>query len=412
MSASSSHNNSRGPLLCAGVISIGCACLHAQNFSMQVANPDPLGLRSVLLSGDDTISGLTDGIKGGFATGAAFQAIYDSNFFLREDDPTSELSASLSPFLNYTSDPEGGAPMKLTANYSPAILLYSENSDLNGIDHSGNIRFLLQKPKTSLSAFVNYSEISGTDRITREFVNGALFGAGIQATYQIAPRTSIQSDSTVSISDYGSGAVEGARIFSTQVSGFWNATERLSFGPALGYSRAESDNIDSRDAYSFSMQAKYLVGSKIRLRGNLGLEHAANEGVGEEDTLDLIGGLEASYSINERWSWNASLQYATIPSPTDQGFLVNNLAISSSLSRSLNYGSLGFGAEMNLSTYERVGSNNTNIEDDNTLGLFISYRRPLFLERVGFDSSLIYSVNDGNEDWSRVRVSAGLVVTF
>ncbi len=409
MSVSLPYPKFRRLLLCAVGAKAGCACLHAQNFSLQVANPDPLGLRSVLLTGDDTISGLTDGIKGAFSAGIGLQTVYDSNFFLREDDPESEFSASLSPFLNYTSDPEGGAPMTLTANYSPAFQLYSDNTDLNGIDHSGDIRFRWEGSKTSLSTFVTYSEISGTDRITREFVNGSLFGAGIQATYQIAPRTSIQADSSVSVSDYGSSAVEGAEIFTTRLGGYWTATERLSFGPAIGYSRAESENIDSRDTYFLSFQARYLVGTRIRLQGSLGVEHADGN---EDDTLELIGGLEASYAIDERWSWNTAVRYETIPSPTEEGFLVNNLAIASSLSRTLKYGSLGFGAEWNHSNYERVGSNNANLEDDNTLGWFISYRRPLFSERVGFDSKMEYSANDGNEDWSRLRISAGIVMTF
>jgi hypothetical protein len=388
--------------------------VYGQNFSMQVANPDSLGLRSIIPGGESlgTGLGLTDGIKGAFDYGIAANTVYNSNLFITDKNEKSELSAVVAPYINYRSDPEGGAKFTLKANYSPVMRAYLHNSDLNGVDQSGNVVLRYDGSKTMIRAFGLYSQSTGADRLTGDFVTGTLFNGGVQGSYQVAPRTSLMGMWSTAMSSYDSSSSVGSDIYTTEIGAYWAATERFSFGPAIRYLVTESDNISTRDAWSLSMQAQYLVGERIRIMGSLGLEYAANSGGDEKSTLGLTGFLTARYAISERWSWMNEIRYATIPSPAETGYIVNNLLISSALSRNFLRATVEFGVDYNLSDYQSVDSVTTSLANENNLNAYLSYQRNLFSDRVWFNSKVSYAVNDGQTDWNQFQIMTGLTVTF
>ena len=394
------------------LIFIWCG-VDAQDFSVRVTNTDPLGLRNVVTAEDDLELGFTNGIKGQFLYGIGVNVGYDSNLFLREDNPENEMTTSIAPWITYASDPEGGATFSMVANYAPVARLLLNNSDLNGIDQSGDVRATLKGAKTQITTFVRYAELSGTDRLTSEFITGSQINTGIQATYQIAPRTSLQGDLSHIKSDYGDSEGIGSDVYAVTFGGLWAATERLSVGPVLSYSHLQSDNIGSADAWTLAMRAQYLAGQRIRISASFGLEHAKYSDSAESNsTLQARGDLQASYAIDERWSWFNNLSYVTVPSPTEQGYVVNNLALTSTLSRSLLRGSCGFGTDLNISSSEPVDSSNVDIENENTIGLFVFYNRTLISDRVFLNTRTGYSMNHGQQDWSRFTISADVSIQF
>ncbi len=385
---------------------------NAQDFTTQVGNFDPLNLSNVVAVGDPLVFGNGPGLKGGIAYGLGFETVYDSNLFLREDDVESDLAVNLTPWFAYNTDPEGGAVASIGVTYHPVARAYLNNSDLNGFDHSGDITMKIQGAKTVLDLYSRFSEISGTDRLTGKFVTGALFNSGIQGSYQIAPRTSLNGSFLATLSDYGKSSLVGADIYTFNVGSYWSATERLSFGPAIRYAIAESSNIGTRDAWALYMQAQYLAGQRIQVQGSLGLEYSKGSRDGDSSDLGLTGNLTASYAINELWVWRNLVQYVTIPSPTDANYVVNNFLISTVLDRKFLRANVGFGLDYNLSSYEGVGPVGAEIGNENNISVYLTYRRKFFMERVDFESKLRYSTNDGQVNWEQVQVYAGIDVQF
>lgn len=384
----------------------------AQNITTQVGGRDPAGLIGSLPVPEGLDFGLTEGVKGGFVYGVALDSIYDSNLFLTEDNEKSEFSTNIAPRFSYMTDPEGGARVTLTANYLPVFRTYWHNSDLNEVDQSGDIAIRVEGAKTVLSAYMNYNELSGTDRLTGQFINGSLFTAGVQGAYQLAPRTSLFASWKAAMSDYGTSALAGSDIYTTEVGSYWAATERFSFGPSVRYTLAESDNTGSRDAWALLMQAKYKVGERINLMGSLGLEYAKSSRDDEDSTAGLTGDLRATYALSERWMWSNVIEYVTVPSPSETNYVINNLMIATELNRQLLRATVGFGIDANMSDYETVGTVALPLDSEDNLGVYVTYRRKFFLERVDFDSKIRYSVNDGQQDWSQLQISAGLEVRF
>lgn len=386
--------------------------VRAASFASRLADSRTAGINAISPIGEVFESTMGQGLKGGFAYGLGVNSIYDSNFFLTEDDPESEVSINYAPWISYGTDPEGGAKVSFTANYRPVIQTYMENTDYTGVDHSGDVSMRIEGVKTVITAHANYAQNSGTDQIIGEFVNESIFSAGIDGSYQIAPRTSLSASLTAAMSDYDSDSIEGSEIYTAYLGGYWSATERFSVGPAIRYGTAKSDNTGTRDSWEFLVQAQYRVGERIRIVGSLGLDYAENsldEGGG---TVGLTGGLSANYAINEKLVWVNSVQYVTVPSPADVGYVVNNLTVSTALNRQLLRGAVGLGLDLNLANYEQVGTAPSTLEDDNSTGVFLSYNRKFILERVDFQSRITYLINKGQEDWSQIQLSAGLGAQF
>ena len=386
----------------------------AQDFTMMVTNPNPLGLGSFVPRGADIDLGIKGSFKGDYSYGIGVQSVYNSNFFESPSDEECELSTYFSPWFHYTSDPEGGAMISLTANYLPSYRAYLENSDLNGLDQSGDVAVSFVGSRTQLDVFGRYTQLSGTDRLTGDFVEGTVATAGIRLDRQVGARTSMNASFTASQSDYGSSTNEGSDIYTAMLGGFWAATERLSFGPTLRYTLSKSDNIGERDAWGLLFAVNYRVGERILLAAAVGPEYSKYSGSSGNDESDfsVTGDLSATYVINELWTWRNSINSAVVPSPDQQNSVINNVAISTSLQRQLVRGWLSGGIDYNLSGFEDVNTGDSSGSNENNIAVFLRYGRPLFSERLNFNSEIRYTFNEGEEDWDQVQVGAGLNVAF
>jgi hypothetical protein len=71
---------------------------------------------------------------------------------------------------------------------------------------------------------------------------------------------------------------------------------------------------------------------------------------------------------------------------------------------------------MDFSNYQSVGDtvSQASQESQQNIGFSLNYSRPLPLshDRVGFTSSLTYTVNYGDIEYSQIMLNAGLSMTF
>lgn len=394
-------------------LALVCGRASAQDFSMRVANPNPLGIGNFVPTSLDLANEARTelGIKGSFLYGLGLQTAYDSNFFITENDKEDEITISIQPWFNYRSDPEGGAPFSFSANYSPSYSAYVNNTDLNEFSHSTNASMTWSGSVTEVSAFASYQPFSGTDRLTGEFTDGASFTGGVRATRQIAPRTSLNGSLSYSQSVYSSEDQQGTRILSSSFGLLWSATERTSLGSSIAYSQTESGSTGTRDALALLADFRYRLGERIWLSASLGPDFSKDSETGDNN-LNLSADINARYAINERWSWVNSIGTGTIASPSDTGYLVNNYSFSTALEHQLLRASISGGLSFDYSVYQSVAKVQAERENEENMSLFLSYGRQLWSDRVGFNASMRYNINSGDTDWSQWVISTGLNIQF
>jgi len=376
----------------------------AQDFALRLADGDRALVEPFLTE--------AQAVKGGFYFGLDVSATYDSNFFLASDYTQSEFYGSIAPWAVYRTDPEGGAKYSFEARYSPVYQAYWNNSDLNGIDHTGNFSFKYHGSRTTLTVFADYSQVSTADRLSGTFVQGTILGYGIKGTYQLAPRTSLQAAWTASSSDYDTGGRSGADVNTAQIAGLWEATERIRIGPSLRYTVSESANTGERDAIAALLKVRYQWGERFFFDAFAGVEFAKNSRQGGDREAAPAGGLEAQYLISERWSWKGSIHYSTVPSPNSTNYVVNDLSFFTALVRQFDRSSLEGGLGISFTEYEAVGTVASVRDDDQFISAYLTYRRKLFSDRIGWASSVRYATNDGQKDWSQWQISTSVSVEY
>ena len=412
--------------LTASAVVLTAGLLNAQNFTARSVYLGPFGVNGPLPFGVFSEFGGSSELKGGLSYGAGLASTYVSNVLLSEDDPESDVFFSVSPTLSYTSDPEGGAEVALSANYAPAASASLNNSDFNSFDQSGNVSLIISGSRTTISAFAGISQVSGADSlaVSKGFFTGTAISLGLQAGYQLAPRTSVSAGVSSAITDYGDGSASessgggsavGFNGYSFNLAASWAATARFSFGPSLNYSVSNSDNTGVINSWGLSAVGSYKVSEKINVAASIGGQYSDYSEAGAQLGLSPTGSLNANYQIDELWSWSSNIQSGLTPSPTKRNYVINGWSISSNLSRQLLIGSVGLGISMDFSNFERAGvTGNPKIPlaSQQNIGLTLNYSRPLFRDRVGFTSSLRYTTNYGDFEYSQLQLNAGLSMAF
>jgi hypothetical protein len=394
-------------------LSISCSFVaKGQDISSLLSRPNPFGIGEKAFSFLDSGRGSAIPLKGSLVGGIGINSAYNSNVYQSATNETRDVITNLAPSLAYNSDSKGDAEFSLSVNYTPVYQSYLDNSDLNRFNQSGNIAFNAKGSRTQITVYGAYVELSQADRLVGDFVNGSLFNTGVTASYQLAPRTSINGGVYYSEASYAGGTATGSTSVGSNLGALWAASENLSFGPLLTYARSESSNIGTSDSASFGLQVTYKVDEKIRIAGSLGLlasSYSRDEGA---KTYNITGNLSADYKIDERWSWSNSAGFAPVPSPSQNNFVVSDFSFSSTLNRQLDYGSARLGVDFHTSTYESVGPVTSGIDSENNLSLVLGYQRQFLADRLSFDASARYSLNNGRREWNQLLISTGFQIGF
>lgn len=348
----------------------------------------------------------------GFLFGVGVTGIYDSNLFLQESGEESDFSIVGSPWMSYRSAPAGGARVILGARYAPFVRAYLNNNSLNSLDHSANASLRYAGDVLSVGITGAYSRLRQANRFAATSVETGVFNFGVDGSYQVSPKTSITASWSTSMTDYQSGALSSSDSYSAQVTGFWQATPLVRLGPSVRHTILESQNSGEREALAFLLRLQYELTGKINLSADVGLEREENSRAGGDAEWQFTGGLSASYAMDALWSFSAGINYRTVASPTTQNYTIDDFGASLSVSRSLGTGTLQAGVDGSLSNYQPVGPVVVMREDEQVFGAFISHRLGLFEERVGLNTSLRFSKNSGQRDWSRFQLSSGFNYTF
>jgi hypothetical protein len=337
-------------------------------------------------------------------------ATYDSNFFLDETNAESETSFYASPLIEYISDPEGGAKSSFAVSYRPSFRAYNENSEYNDVDHVGEVSWTIRGSKTELTLYSRYDELSGTDRLSGEFVNGSLFTGGMRLERRLASRTIGYLGASSAISDYSQSDLQGAQVDSLFLGGLWEASSRTAYGSTIRYSHISGDGVPDTDAWALLFEARHTVGSRINLSASIGPEYAQEDG--NQDRLSMTGFLKGTYNFAERWAWINSIRHALVPTSSSVNQLVDDLVVSTTLQRSLERGSIGGGLEYRYSEFVNIGRDADLRNDEQNLAFVLSWSRPLFTDRLALDTSARYAFNSGRSDWEQFLFALALRSSF
>lgn len=420
-------------------------CLCATSALSQSLNS---GADQDLLRSEALTAVTTRADREGFYYGAQLSGVYDSNLFL-DASGESDLQFVASPWIAYQNAPDGGALLVLSGRYAPFVRTYLENSSLNSLDHSGSASLKYDGSRASLSANAGYSRLSQANRFAAGRIDNEIFSVGAAGDYEISQLTSLNARASFGLSNQG---LAETRTTTLELSGFWHATPLVRVGPTVRYSHRDGGNLNEVESTGLLLTTEYRASDLMQVRASGGVERASFTGGGDE--TGFTGSLSATYAAPDRpWSldgevrygqvqqltaanragaggdaqvsgrfslnydlpelWSASLTagYESLPSPATAGQSFDELSFGASVTRVLASGSLQGGVLLGFSDPEAPSALGPGGGGD-FFSAHLGHRIRLWDDRISIDSTLRFSNNRGQRDWTRWQLSTGVSAAF
>lgn len=389
----------------------------------------------------------------GLRFGVDVQGGYDSNLFLDETDEASDFSVVIAPSVEFRSAPEG-VRGQVTAQFTPLIRTYLDETDLNTIDYTGGFGVSYAGIKGSFLASVNIASISNADRLASGRVDTESIDGSLSGTYFVTPRMSLDADLRASYREDDQSSVSKNETYLLQLTGFWRASPKLNIGPTVRYTERMSASTGDRDAFAILAAAEYSPEDSLSLNvgigienvddssmrddeleptGNIGLRYRRNDrfeldaflsyaaiNQRSEATFGRAGGGDSSwtgrlgfgYSPNTRWKYRGALGFSTDPSSSSLNVSIDDFKVSAIATRLLSNGSISFRGTLGQSSFNATGLTADFRDEESYYLLGFGYSRSVISERAELTSSLQWSQNSGESDWDRFQAGLGLKVSF
>jgi hypothetical protein len=155
-----------------------------------------------------------------------------------------------------------------------------------------------------LDSILRHGYSEGVNRYFAAPVAERVTGFGINAGFEISPRTTLQAAWASSRSDRDTqgGDTESHELSATAL---WEYSSLLSLGPGIRISRQTGQMQGDRDAFGPQIAATYRLSSKISVNGRLGFDFVEYDGAAADSFLSASIG--ANYRMNALWGFNLSL---------------------------------------------------------------------------------------------------------
>ena len=210
-----------------------------------------------------------------FHGGIQTTVTYDDLVQITTNGPQSDLSWTLAPFVS--AETRGPNDRYVRAYYRPGFLFFTDNTDLNSINHAANfdLRFPLNRLTLSLAENVAVASV-----VVRDIGNRATqmnFSTIGTADYEYSERTSFQGVLTYDHFGY-QGEVEGAKNlgssdqFGQQVWTDYHWGAKLSAGVGVAVSEVKVENGTSQTAEAPELRLYFNPSPDFSLRGAVGVQ--------------------------------------------------------------------------------------------------------------------------------------------
>ncbi|MDG1358354.1 MAG: hypothetical protein P8P36_09190, partial [Akkermansiaceae bacterium] len=262
----------------------------------------------------------------------------ESNIFLDSaENEQDDIIFTIAPTLSFTTPGLGSEDRKLSIYYTPSYRIYSNNSDLNDLDHRFRFRFdnnsQIRLPKTTISFDLGYDQSQSSDRLNGGLVGRESINAGVRVSHSLTGKINLnltadaRSDSydtperinrsfnSSNVNQRTDAGLLDDVTYNMRASLMYQLTGKISVGPYVGYgitdvsgSGGGVDNTQDRTNYSAGISGTYNATGKTAFTGSVGWStyefDGPSSGGGEHSLTYRIG---LSHQLGPRTSIRASI---------------------------------------------------------------------------------------------------------
>ena len=274
----------------------------------------------------------------------------ESNIFLdNEDNEQDDIIFSIAPTLSFTTPGLGSEDRTLSISYTPSYRMYSNNSDLNDLDHQFRFRFnndaQLRFPKTTVNFDLGYDQTQSSDRLNGGLVGRDRAHGGVRVNHRLTGKTNLNFSAQGESNSYenrNTGGNNGDLLddftWDVRASMTYQVTGKISVGPYVGYgisdvsgSAGGVENTQDRYNYSAGITGTYNATGKTVFTGSIGWTKYEFDGPGSGSGDDSITyRIGVSHQLSSRTSMRAAIWHDYKPSNSiaDTSYIATGASLS------------------------------------------------------------------------------------
>lgn len=222
---------------------------------------------------------------------------YDDLIQVTTNGAQSDVTWTISPFIS--AETAGPNDRTLRAFYRPGVLLFTDHSDLNTVNHAGNFELKFPFNRLTLGLAENVTVASMVVRDIGNRASQRSFSTVGTADYDFSDRTSFQGVLTYDRYDY-EGEVKdgpplrGSQQFGQQLWSDYHWSDRLSAGMGVSISELDVDGGSSQTSEGPEWRVNYTPTPQLSLRAAFGIQFRQFES-GRSSTVEPVLRLNSTY---------------------------------------------------------------------------------------------------------------------
>ena len=320
-----------------------------------------------------------DGALRGLSLSASLSGSYDSNpsqgYGAAGQSNDGDFSLSLGGNMAYRST---AARWTFGANYSGNYNQYFSESDYGGYNQRAGAAAYYDGGNLSATLSLGLNFGSGANRYYQAVVDEMSVSYNLSASYKLGPKATLNGYVSSNLTSASGGNSGDTDALSCGLTGFWNYSPRLSFGPGVRFTASDGDyQGGGRTSIGPTLNANYTVSERISLSSSVGMDFVDYENAPDPDST-WSGSLSANYRASDLWGLSLSLSRGVSPNPTNAGGFNESNSLRLGYNRKIRRASwtCGMSYETQDSETAAAGQDRTFWSFDTSLGM------PIFADQV------------------------------
>jgi len=343
----------------------------------------------------------------GMSASLGLSTMYDSAIGTQGDDTI----FTVTPRIGYANP---GSDWTLSASGALSYSEYVNNSNLGGLGGDASIGLGYQGGRVALASRLGFSRELGSNRsYDSGYVERNSFNFGLNGSYQVSPKTSINAGLSYIWDDADQG-FGGSTSTTLSTSALWRYSPLLRFGPGLRYSVQSGDIQADRTTFGPTLSAFYRLTTKVSLSSEVGLDFVDYGGANGASDEFVSVRLGADYRPRPTWGMNLSVFRDARPDYTTADAYREILSARFGVSHDIRRARLAMGLTYEMD--ERVATDGGAIagRDGSYFAYDTSISMPVFRGRSTASAYFRWRQNDqdGAQDGSEYQIGLGLTTRF
>lgn len=176
--------------------------------------------------------------------------LFDDNIYTTESDEESDFILSLSPTIALSmGDYRQRQGNLLSVDYTPSFVFYTDNSDLNAVNHRVNAAGQWKREPWQLNLSQGYLDLFDSSSDIGGLTRRQIFNTMFSGQYEISPKTALEANFRQNLNNYDSetGSTSNDQINDWTVESFVNYQATPKFKASVGLAAGWVDSSESVD---------------------------------------------------------------------------------------------------------------------------------------------------------------------